>query len=186
MPVLWPEGQGNLKESPTNPVPMKEGWFPKDVARRKGRDCWASRSIRCPLINLLNQWTFRKSLLLESHSKEVQLPMESSQVTSSFLSCFCLFRAAPAACGGSQARGLISPVAAGLCQNHSNARSNPHLQPVAHGNTGSLTQGLNLQPHGSQSDSFPLHHDRNSSISFSRSAPLPQSLYDLWIYKGHR
>ena len=23
-------------------------------------------------------------------------------------------------------------------------------------------QGLNLQPHGSQSDSFPLHQDRNS------------------------
>ena len=35
--------------------------------------------------------------------------------------CFCLFRATPEAYGGSQAGGLIRPVAVGLC--HSNARS---------------------------------------------------------------
>ena len=38
------------------------------------------------------------------------------------------FRAAPAAHGGSQARGLIGDTAAGLCQSHSNAVSKPHLQ----------------------------------------------------------
>ena len=56
---------------------------------------------------------------------------------------------------GSQARGLIRPVAAGLCHSHSNARSKPcllptpqlmatlDLQPTEQG------QGLNPQPHGS-------------------------------------
>ena len=44
---------------------------------------------------------------------------------------FCLFsfsRAAPAAYGGSQARGLIRAVATSLHQSHSNARSEPRLQ----------------------------------------------------------
>ena len=38
---------------------------------------------------------------------------------------FCRFRAPAAAYEGSQARGLIGAVAAGLCQIHSNARSEP-------------------------------------------------------------
>ena len=57
--------------------------------------------------------------------------------------------------GGSQARGLIGDVAAGLCQSHSNAISELPLQP-----TPQLTaawdpqptergQGSNLQPRGS-------------------------------------
>ena len=41
---------------------------------------------------------------------------------------FCLFRAVPEAYGGSQARGGFVAVTAGLC--HSNARSEPHLQPI--------------------------------------------------------
>ena len=45
----------------------------------------------------------------------------------------CLFAiswAAPAAYGGSQARGLIGAVATGLRQSHSNAGSEPRLQPT--------------------------------------------------------
>ena len=38
---------------------------------------------------------------------------------------FCLFRAAPAACGGSQVRGLTRAVAASLC--HSSVRCEPRL-----------------------------------------------------------
>ena len=38
--------------------------------------------------------------------------------------------AAPAAYGGSQARGLIGAVATGLRQSHSNAGSEPRLQPT--------------------------------------------------------
>ena len=40
---------------------------------------------------------------------------------------FCLFKAAPKAHGGSQARGLIGTTAAGLHHSHSNARSELHL-----------------------------------------------------------
>ena len=38
--------------------------------------------------------------------------------------------AAPAAYGGSQARGRIGAVATSLRQSHSNAGSEPHLQPT--------------------------------------------------------
>ena len=44
---------------------------------------------------------------------------------------FCLFafsRATPAAYGGSQARGLIGAIAAGLRHSHSNVGSEPGLQ----------------------------------------------------------
>ena len=40
------------------------------------------------------------------------------------------FRAAPMACGGSRARGLIGAVAAGLHQSHSHTRSEPRLRPI--------------------------------------------------------
>ena len=40
---------------------------------------------------------------------------------------FLLYRAAPAAYGGSQARGQIGAIAASLHHSHSNARSEPHL-----------------------------------------------------------
>ena len=50
-----------------------------------------------------------------------------------FLFVFCLFaisQAAPSAYGGSQARGQIGAVATGLRQSHSNAGSEPRLQPT--------------------------------------------------------
>ena len=43
---------------------------------------------------------------------------------------FLLFRAKPLAYEGSQARGWIRAVAAGLCHSHSNTRSEPCLQPT--------------------------------------------------------
>ena len=43
---------------------------------------------------------------------------------------FCLFRATPKAHRGSQARGLIRAIAAGLRQSHSNTRSEPCLRPT--------------------------------------------------------
>ena len=72
--------------------------------------------------------------------------------------CFCLFAiswAAPAAYGGAQARGRIRAVAAGLRQSHSNAGSEPCLQPTPQlpatldPQPTEQGQGLNLQPHGS-------------------------------------
>ena len=47
-----------------------------------------------------------------------------------FLVLFCLFRAAPAAYGGSQARSQIGATAAGLHHSHSNVGSKLHLQPT--------------------------------------------------------
>ena len=54
---------------------------------------------------------------------------------------FCLFRAAPAAYGGSQARGLVGAVAAGLHHSHSNAGSQgvSVIYTTAHSKAGSLT-----------------------------------------------
>ena len=46
-----------------------------------------------------------------------------------FFIFFAISRAAPAAYGGSQARGLIRAVVTGLHQSHSNSGSEPHLQP---------------------------------------------------------
>ena len=43
---------------------------------------------------------------------------------------FAFSRAAPAAYGGSQARGLIGAVATGLRQSHSNTGSEPRLRPT--------------------------------------------------------
>ena len=43
---------------------------------------------------------------------------------------FCLFRAAPVAYGGYQARGLSGAVATSLHQSHSNARSELRLRPT--------------------------------------------------------
>ena len=61
-----------------------------------------------------------------------------------FFGLFGFSRAAATAHGGSQARGLIVAVAAGLHQSHSNAGSEARLPPTpqlttAHGNAGSLT-----------------------------------------------
>ena len=72
-----------------------------------------------------------------------------------FFAFFAISLAAPVAYGGSQARSQIRALATGLRQGHSNAGSEPCLQP-----TPKLTatpdpqpteqgQGSNLQPHGS-------------------------------------
>ena len=59
-----------------------------------------------------------------------------------FFFFFCIFRAAPAAYGGSQARGQIRAAAAGLHHSHSNAGSEPCVSStytITHGNARSLT-----------------------------------------------
>ena len=47
-----------------------------------------------------------------------------------FFGLFAFSRAAPLVYGGSQARGLIGAVVAGLHQSHSNTRSEPRLRPT--------------------------------------------------------
>ena len=53
---------------------------------------------------------------------------------------YLLFRAASAACGGSQARGRIGATAAGLC--HSYIRSKPCLQPIPQLTTRPVKPGI--------------------------------------------
>ena len=54
-------------------------------------------------------------------STHTQLPWQRPGIFFSFpFSVFCLFRAAPAAYGTSQARGWIGAIAAGLCHSYSN------------------------------------------------------------------
>ena len=55
---------------------------------------------------------------------------ELPEVTDFFFLVFLLFRAAPEAYRGSQARGLVRAVAAGLRHNHSNVGPEPCLRPT--------------------------------------------------------
>ena len=72
-----------------------------------------------------------------------------------FMYLFLLFRAAPAAYGGSQVRGQIGATAASLYHNHSNMGSEPHLRPTLQlmatldTSPTERDQGSNPQPHGS-------------------------------------
>ena len=59
--------------------------------------------------------------------------------TGFFFGLFAISWAAPAAYGGSQARGPVGAVATGLRQSHSNVGSEPRLQP-----TPQLTATLDL------------------------------------------
>ena len=72
------------------------------------------------------------SLSSDSSRSLATRPPRSSQCwfLSFFLFVFCLFRAAPVAYGGSQARGLIGAIAVGLYHSHSNSGSELHLQPT--------------------------------------------------------
>ena len=72
-----------------------------------------------------------------------------------FFFFFAISWATAAAYGGSQARGLIGAVATGLRQSHSNAGSEPRLQPTPlpmatpDGQSTEQGQGPNPQPRGS-------------------------------------
>ena len=78
------------------------------------------------------------------------MPLPSPHPPRILFVCVCLFvfsMAAPETYGGSQARGPIGAVAAGLHQSHSNAGPKPTPQLTA--TPTEQGQGLNPQPHGS-------------------------------------
>ena len=86
---------------------------------------------------------------------------------------FHLFKAVPTAHGGSQARGGIRAVAAGLRHSHSNSRFQAASAAYTTGHSKrqilnplseARDQGLNLHPPGYQSYLFPLSHKQNSFI----------------------
>ena len=65
-------------------------------------------------------------------------------------------------------RGQMRAIATGVPHSHSNARSEPRLQPIPQlmempdPEPTEQGRGSNLHPHGYQSDLFPLSHDGNS------------------------
>ena len=81
---------------------------------------------------------------------------------------YLLFRTTPMAHGTSEVRGHTRPTAARPCHSHSNAGSELHLRSAAQlmatpdPYPTEWGQGWNLQPDGSQLDSFLRHHDGNS------------------------
>ena len=79
---------------------------------------------------------------------------------------FCLFRAELAAYGGSQARGQIGAIAAGLHHSHSNTRSKPRLRAAPQCTAMPDLNPLSEARHQTQvlvdTGSFLLSHDRNS------------------------
>ena len=85
---------------------------------------------------------------------------------------FGLFRAAPTAYDGSLARGCFGAVAADLHHSHSNAGSEPCLQPTPQlretldPQPTEQCQGLNQRPQWIQADSIPLSHHGNLYLFF--------------------
>ena len=60
----------------------------------------------------------------------LELPLWRNTIGGSFFLFLFLFRAAPMAYGGSQARGRMGATAAGLHHSHSHAGSKPCLRPT--------------------------------------------------------
>ena len=97
---------------------------------------------------------------LEKGYMKLRKAMSDDKIASiRLITFFCLFvcllfRAAPTACGGFRARGLIRAAAAGLHHSHSNTRSKLSLQPTPQFMTTpdprptERGQGLNPKPHG--------------------------------------
>ena len=96
---------------------------------------------------------------------------------------YCLFRAAPVACGVSQVRSQIRAEAAGLHHSHSNLRAEPRLprppQLTTTPDPKPTEQGWGSNPHPQryESDSFPLSHNGNSSLPF-----YDRIILHVWLY----
>ena len=88
--------------------------------------------MQCWVLNPVSKAKGQTYILAETTSGPTE-PGSATLPSEFFFFFFCLFAiswAAPAAYGGSQARGRIGAVATGLRQSHSNAGSEPRLQPT--------------------------------------------------------
>ena len=115
--------------APGDPHPSSSHQRQTPEVRPQGFLC----QLPIPLWPLLYSWCTRPLLTRSTYPQA--LPYQQCSRTSwNFPNCpsvlfffRSLFRAAPAARGGSQARGRIGAVAAGLRHSHSNSGSEPHL-----------------------------------------------------------
>ena len=102
--------------------------FLRDISR-----VWGGQVCREPPVwsssSLLLLWE-RGEVSLESQDHVHACKAGAAARYVLFFFVFSLFRAIPTAYGGSQARSLIGAVAAGLYHSHSQARSEPRLQPT--------------------------------------------------------
>ena len=97
------------------------------------------------------------------------------------------FRAAPKAYGGSQARGRIGVVAAGLPHSHNNARSlahwaRPGIEPVS---SWILVRFISTEPHGNSYRNFLKWCTGRSNAEHSSGSPSglgdSTGLIDVWL-----
>ena len=105
-------------------APFPIGWLSLAVELYKlleySRDSIFSHSVSCLFVFFLVSFAVQKLFSLIRSHWFIYL----------FICLFAISWAAPAAYGGSQARDRIGAVATGLCQSHSNAGSEPRLQPT--------------------------------------------------------
>ena len=83
-----------------------------------------------PLLSHMTTLTCKGGLQLDCHGSRLNSRKKRREEYLVIFLYFVFFRAAPAAYGGPQARGLIGTTAAGLRHSHSHARSKPHLWPT--------------------------------------------------------
>ena len=83
------------------------------------------------ILSLASWWKVYPSGSLKPHWVGASIGLREVYLFIYLFGFFAFFsRAAPEACGGSQARGQIRAVATGLHQSHSNTGSEPLLQPT--------------------------------------------------------
>ena len=80
-----------------------------------------------PLLTTMTWMNLRNITLNEESQTQKRMHCMTPFITL-LVFCCCFF--IPTAYGGSQARGLIRAATAGLCQSHSNARSELRLRPT--------------------------------------------------------
>ena len=92
---------------------------------------WSQKEIKFFYLIVISKFLSKKTAPILILSEGVwECLILQALIRAGFFFCLCPFRATHSAYGGSQARGLIGAVAAGLHHSHSNTRSKLHLRPT--------------------------------------------------------